>query len=140
MSLFYVFQFVCAMKDKLKRYRDQFTESAFWKGLSKYARRIGVKAVYSALLLFYAYRRKDTPGWAKRIILGALGYLVAPIDAIPDLSPIVGFTDDIGVLSFGLAVIATYVNNDVKQQARKQLAKWFKEYDESDLIEVDKQL
>ena len=100
----------------------------------------GTKGVYSALLLFYAYRRKETPAWAKSIILGALGYLLTPIDAIPDLSPIIGYTDDIGVLSFGLVTIAGYINDEVRENARKQLSRWFKQYDEQDLLEVDKQL
>ena len=39
----------------------------------------GTRLLYSALLLFYAFKRKDLPAWAKSIVIGALGYLLSPI-------------------------------------------------------------
>jgi uncharacterized membrane protein YkvA (DUF1232 family) len=92
------------------------------------------------LLLYYAYKRSETPSWAKNIIIGVIGYFIAPIDAIPDLTPFFGYTDDIGILSFGLVTIACYVNEDVKENARQKLHKWFGDYDEDELREVDAQL
>ncbi len=118
-------------------YKDSYSEKKLWKKLSKFAKAIGVKTTYTVLLLYYAYRRKETPRWAKNIVLGALGYLIAPIDAIPDLSPIIGFTDDLGVLSFGLVAIGAYVNQDVKNKARKKLNKWFGTVDGEELEDVD---
>jgi len=128
------------MKEVFKKYSSLFSEGKMWQKLKKQAKQAGLKTVYSALLLFYAYQRKDTPSWAKNIVLGVLGYFIAPLDAIPDLTPIIGYTDDIGVLSFGLVTIACYVNDEVKQQARKKLGNWFGDYEEEDLSEVDKQL
>lgn len=128
------------MKNPFKPYIKRFSVSKFWDKIQQYARQAGIKTIYAALLLFYAYQRKDTPYWAKNIILGALGYFLSPIDAIPDLSPIIGYTDDIGVLTFGLVTIAAYVNEEVRNQARGRLSKWFKNYDEADLEEVDAQL
>lgn len=125
------------MKELIKKYQDKFSEVKLWSFLKNSAQKLGTKTVYSALLLFYAYRRKETPAWAKRIVIGTLGYLLAPIDAIPDLSPIIGFTDDIGILSFGLVTIASFVNTDVKANARERLNKWFPNYKEEDLAEVD---
>ena len=123
-----------------KKYKKEYSESRFWKKLKKYAKTAGIKAVYSGLLLFYAYKRKETPNWAKHIVLGALGYLISPIDAIPDLSPIIGYTDDLGVLTFGLVTISAFVNKEVKENARKNLKKWFGKVDEGDLEEVEKVL
>ncbi len=121
-------------------YKASYSEKKLWKKLKKFATAIGAKMTYTILLLFYAYKRKETPRWAKNIVLGALGYLIAPIDAIPDISPIIGFTDDLGVLSFGLVAIAAYVNDDVKSKARKKLNKWFGDVDEQDLEDVDGKL
>ena len=126
------------MKNPFKKYKAVFSIGLFWKKLSKYAKRLGVKTVYTILLLFYAYKRKDTPSWAKNIVLGTLGYFLSPIDAIPDLSPIIGYTDDVGVLSFGLVTIAAYINDEVKANSRNKLKKWFGNYDDKDLEEVDK--
>ncbi len=103
-------------------------------------RSMGVKLVYSALLLFYAYSSKETPGWAKKVIIGALAYFVSPIDGIPDLSPFLGFTDDMGVLSYGIVMIACYIDVDIRQKAKDRIHQIFNEIDQKDLMEVDKAL
>ena len=123
-----------------KKYIPNFSEKTFWNTIKSRANRIGQKTVYSALLLFYAFKRKDTPVWAKNIVLGVLGYLITPFDFIPDLTPIIGYTDDIGVLSFGLVTIACFVNDEVKSKSRHQLGKWFNRLDEETIAEVNKQL
>ena len=123
-----------------KKYRKSFSENKFWTKLRTYASKAGTKVVYSALLLFYAYQRAETPAWAKRLIIGALGYLIAPIDVIPDLSFLVGYTDDIGVLSFALVTVAAYVNEDVRGKARERLHAWFPSVAEEDLRDVDDKL
>lgn len=127
-------------KINIDRYRRFFSERNFWSVIGRFAQRLGIKTVYTALLMYYAYRRKDTPFWAKNIILGVLGYLLAPLDFLPDLTPIIGFTDDIGMLSFGLVTIAAYINQDVRERARERLAKWFPKFVESDLQEIEKKL
>lgn len=128
------------MKETIKKYQRYFSDERFWAKLKSQARNAGVKIVYSALLLFYAYRRKETPFYARSIILGVLGYFLAPIDLIPDLTPILGYTDDLGVLAFGLVTIAAYINQDVRQKARARLDQWFGDYNEAELKEVDDQL
>lgn len=119
---------------------SHYSEEGLWTKLQRYTRQAGTKVVYSALLLFYAYKRKDTPAWAKRVVIGALGYFISPIDVIPDLTPFLGYTDDIGILSFGLVTIAAYVNEEVRDNARGKLGKWFKNVDEEQLKEVDEKL
>ena len=125
------------MKNITDKYKKQDSEPKLWKKIKGYGRKAGIKVVYTALLLFYAYKRKDTPQWAKNIVIGALGYFVSPIDIIPDLTPLLGYTDDIGVLTFGLITIAAYVNVDVKMQAKDKLGAWFGEYDEAEIIDID---
>ncbi|MDX1666077.1 MAG: YkvA family protein [Saprospiraceae bacterium] len=128
------------MKNPFKKFARRFSESDLWKKLSRYAKRAGIKTVYTAVLLFYAFKRKETPLWAKNIVLGTLGYFLAPFDALPDLTPLIGYTDDLGVLSFGLVTIAAYVNDEVRQTAKNKLHDWFGDYDESQLKEVDENL
>ncbi len=128
------------MKKIIEKYKGRFSEIKLWSKLKRFARQAGVKTVYTVLLLFYAYKRKDTPGWAKKLIIGVLGYFLAPIDAIPDLTPFIGLTDDFSLLSVGLVTIAGYVNKEVKEQAREKLKAVFGEYDPSELVEIDKRL
>lgn len=128
------------LPNKLVEFKQQFSDSAFWTKLMAFARRAGMKTVYSALLLFYAYKRPETPLWAKNIVIGTLGYLISPIDWLPDLTPIIGFTDDIGVLSFGLVTVAAHINDGVREKARTQLRRWFGEkLNENELSSVDDQ-
>ena len=128
------------MKPDLEKYSDQFSEEGFWKKLGKIANAVGTKLIYTALLLYYAYRRKETPAWARSVVLGVIGYLLAPIDLIPDLTPFLGYTDDMGVLALGLATIAGYINEDVKVKARTKLYLWFGAKGEAEIQEIDDQL
>jgi len=98
---------------------------------------LSVKLVYSSLLLYFAFNQKETSRWAKNIIIGALGYLLSPIDAIPDLTPFLGFTDDFSVVLFGLVGIACYINDDVRAAAKEKVSQWFSDIDPKALEEVD---
>jgi uncharacterized membrane protein YkvA (DUF1232 family) len=124
----------------LNRYKKFFSEGNLWEKLGRFAKVAGQKTVYTVLLLFYAFRRKETPMWAKNIVIGTIGYFLAPIDFVPDLTPVLGYTDDLSVLSLGLVMIAGYVNDEVKSKARKRMTSWFGSYDEPALEEVDQQL
>lgn len=122
------------MKDK-----EQFLISV-WNKILKHSKAIGQKTVYTVMLMFYAFRRRETPAFARSIIIGTLGYFLSPFDAIPDLSPVLGYTDDLGVLSFGLVTIAAYINDEVRIQARKALKKVFTVIDLDLLQSVDAKL
>lgn len=126
--------------DGQKEDSKQVTGERLWTKITKYAQKAGVKVIYAVLLMWYAYQRKDTPSWAKRIILGALAYFVSPIDMIPDLSPFLGFTDDLGILGMGLVAVAAYINDDVRSNARQRLGKWFDSYNDDDLKDIDDKL
>lgn len=108
--------------------------------IGRHLRTVGAKLVYVVLLLYYAYGRPDTPSWAKRIIIGAIAYFLSPLDAVPDLTPFIGFTDDLGVLSFGLVTIACYIDDHVRDQARTKVQDWMGDQDPRDYDEVDKLL
>lgn len=122
------------------RYRRFFSEGRFWQKLSRYAQQAGVKVVYAALLLYFAYQRKETPSWAKRTVIGTLGYFLFPLDFLPDLTPFIGYTDDLGLLTFCLVALAGFINDDVRQKARTQLNKLFDQVDPELLAEVDEKL
>ena len=105
-----------------------------------YIKGLGLQTVYTIMLLYNAYVRSETPAWAKNIVLGVLGYLLAPIDGIPDFTPFIGLTDDLGILSFGLVTIACYINDDIRIKSKEQLRKWFGNFDEKDLASIDEKI
>ncbi|MEO1082497.1 MAG: DUF1232 domain-containing protein [Pseudomonadota bacterium] len=106
-------------------FEDGFDEKAFWKKAKRYARVAGYELMEKALWLYYATQSSGTPAWAKSVIYGALAYFVLPIDAIPDLLPIAGFTDDLGALAAALVSVAPYIDDDVKRRTEATLKSWF---------------
>ena len=105
--------------------------------IKNHLKRLGNNVIYAALLLFYAYQDENTSTWAKRIILGALAYFLSPIDGIPDLTPLLGFTDDLGLLSLALVNIACYINDDTKVKAKRKLSELVGTFDEEEIKSVD---
>lgn len=44
-------------------------------------------------------------GLGGALIMAALAYIVSPVDAIPDVIPVVGWTDDGGAMAFVVALL-----------------------------------
>lgn len=103
----------------------QFTEAGFWNKIKLFGRQAGRDVVERALWLYYAAQKPSTPKWAKSVILGALAYFISPLDAIPDLTPLVGFSDDLGALAAALTMVSLYIDDGVKSLASDKLALWF---------------
>ena len=88
------------------------------------AKKAGKIIIQNALTLYYTLN-SDAPKWVKVIIAMALAYLVAPIDSIPDLIPVLGFSDDLGLLITVLSKIAIHIKNESRQQARQDVDRIF---------------
>ena len=106
-------------------FEKEYSEESFWGKLAKYAKTAGTEVVEKALFLYYAAQEKDTPAWAKATIVGALGYFISLIDAVPDLTPVIGYTDDLGVLVMAVATISAYINQNVRDKTKQKLTDWF---------------
>lgn len=106
----------------------------------KHFKTMSVQLIYSVLLMVFAYKSPNTPVWAKRIILGGFAYLLSPIDSIPDLTPVLGFTDDLSVISFGLVTIAGYIDNEIRDMAKSKLAALIQGVDTTILEAIDAKL
>lgn len=115
-------------------YSDKFSSKGFVEKISRIAKRAGSKLVYVALVLFYTLQSKEVSLKDKAIIVGALGYLISPLDVIPDAIPIVGLSEDLTVLTYVINKIWADVPDDVKTKARTKLSEWF---DEDELAEVE---
>ena len=121
-------------------FEKEYSDESFWKKVSSVAKKAGGKAIYIGLLLYYASKRPGIPKWAKVTIYGALGYFISPLDAIPDITPVVGYIDDIGVLVMALATCAAFIDQDIKQQAQSKIKDWFGDEVSEFIIEVDSSL
>ncbi|MEC3885095.1 DUF1232 domain-containing protein [Halobacillus litoralis] len=109
----------------VERGRAYFSEKEYGEKLRTYSSRIGTKIVYYSLLLYYAFKSPDTPKKAKLTIAGALGYLILPVDVIPDFIPVVGFTDDSAVIIYAVYQVISHIDDQVREQAKTRLLKIF---------------
>lgn len=115
-------------------YSGKFTQGEFLEKISRIAKRAGAKLVYVALVLYYTMQSDKVSVKDKAIIIGALGYLISPLDAVPDAIPIVGLGDDLGVLAFVLTKVWGNVSDEIKQRAMSRLGSWF---DTDEIGEID---
>ena len=123
-----------------EKYKQYYSEESFQEKLQAFAKTAGTQVVYAALLLYYLMVDKQVPLKVKLTITAALGYFILPLDAVPDLIPVVGFGDDLGVLIFALSQINTYITPEIRAKARLKLNTWFNQVDENDISEVEKKI
>lgn len=108
-------------------YKDKYSPAGFVEKISKIAKRAGAKLVYAALLLYYTLESSHTSLKDKAIIVCALGYLISPLDVVPDAIPIAGLADDLTVLLYVLKKVWVDVPEEVKTKAKEKLKEWFDE-------------
>lgn len=113
-------------------FQEAYNEESFWakvaelaKLAKKAAKKTAKELIEKALWLYYAAQTPGVPEKAKYVVYGALGYLILPIDAIPDFLPGVGYVDDLGVVTVAVILIAFHITPEVKRQAAEKMADIF---------------
>jgi len=121
-------------KKWVEKYARYYSDAEFRKKIAKFAkkgRKVAKKAAKAAgtpaLTLYFAAQDKDTPKWASAIMIGALGYFISLVDAIPDFTPVAGYTDDLWVLSVATVVVAAHIKPEHIEKAKETLSRWFGE-------------
>ena len=67
----------------------------------------------------------STPPQVRVSIMGALTYLIVPVDLIPDFIPASGFSDDLVALTAVISLWQHHLTPEMKFRARCKLDKWF---------------
>ncbi len=111
---------------------SDFSEKSLWDKLKRFGRIAGSKVVYLVLVLYYALFSRNTPGWARTVIISALVYFICPIDAIPDTIPVIGYSDDLAALEAAFEAVRVCVTPDVVAKAKAKAREWF-----DDAVNVD---
>ncbi|MFQ5477895.1 MAG: YkvA family protein [Candidatus Binatia bacterium] len=108
-----------------QEYGIEYSDDSFWQKVKRFALAAGKEVVERALILYYCLQDADTPKWAKGVVVGALGYFIVPLDAIPDFTPVAGYSDDLGALAAALAMVAAHIKPEHRAKAAAKLETWF---------------
>jgi len=91
----------------------------FWRK----AARVAAKLPFAEDLLaaYYCAFDQTTPFQVRAALVGALAYFVLPFDFVPDVLPLLGFTDDAAILLTALRMVAGHLRPEHRDAARVAL-------------------
>ena len=104
--------------DRLAQDRDS-VRRRFWVKLKRVAARLPF--VEDLLAAYYCAFDKKTPRHVQVALLGALAYFILPFDFIPDMLPVLGFTDDAAILATAIRMVASHITPEHREAARAAL-------------------
>jgi uncharacterized membrane protein YkvA (DUF1232 family) len=104
--------------DELARDRES-VRRRFWIKL----KRVAAKLPFAEELLaaYYCAFDRQTPRHVQAALLGAIAYFVLPFDFLPDMLPVLGFTDDAAVLATAIRMVASHILPEHRDAARAAL-------------------
>lgn len=102
-------------EEKLENYEEKFSDEGLWNKVTGQVKSIGVGVIYKALQLYYATENPACPPKVKYAVLAVLGYLISPLDGIPDFTPFVGYADDASAIGVALVWAQMYIDDEVKK-------------------------
>ena len=120
--------------NELKNYKKDYSDSKLMSKLTGSFKKMGVKLVYMCFIMYHLLKDKRVPAKLKATIIGALGYVIAPLDLITDVTPVAGFSDDLFMVAAAFGLITMYVDDNIKAAARESLVNLF---GESILMQLD---
>lgn len=88
-------------------YGKHFSKGAFWSVIQKFKSKLPF--LRDVIAMYYCFLDDESPIWVKGLIIGALGYFISPVDASPDLIPIIGWLDDAVVINGALASVYIHI-------------------------------
>ena len=91
----------------------------FWIKLKRVV--AGLPFAEDLLAAYYCAFDKQTPRHVQVALLGAIAYFILPFDFIPDMMPILGFTDDAAVLATAIRLVAAHIRPEHRDAARAAL-------------------
>lgn len=103
--------------EDLQKYEKHYSDSKFWSKTKS----LGKKVLRPAVTLYYVMKSPDVPLKTKMIITGALGYLILPLDMIPDFIPIAGYGDDTAALIAIVKMCVDHITPEITKQVDEAL-------------------
>jgi uncharacterized membrane protein YkvA (DUF1232 family) len=108
--------------DEAQAARDEArVRREFWPKLRRTAARLPFAE--DLVAAYYCAFDRRTPRRVQAVLLGALAYFVLPFDFVPDMLPLIGFTDDAAVLATAIKIVAAHIAPEHRDAARRLLAR-----------------
>lgn len=107
--------------DRPKGADETSVRAGFWRTFAKAAKQIPFAE--DLVAAYYCALDPETPGKARAVLFGALAYFIMPVDAIPDILGLVGFSDDIAVLTLAIATVRAHMTDAHRLAARASLSR-----------------
>jgi uncharacterized membrane protein YkvA (DUF1232 family) len=92
----------------------------FWRKLKRVVAQIPFAE--DLLAAYFCAMDRATPAYVRAVLLGALAYFILPLDVVPDVVALVGFTDDAAVLAAAIAAVRNHFRPEHRARARAALA------------------
>lgn len=98
---------------------EKTVHDGFWRKMARFAGKIPFAE--EAASAWFCARDPKTPLRVKATLLAALAYFVTPVDLIPDVVAVFGFTDDAAVLMAAIGLVSSHILPRHRQAARTAL-------------------
>lgn len=112
-------------KAEVEKYGKSYSEDGLWGKIKGNAKKVGANLIYDVLQLFYVAQSPNVPMKIRAAMIAPLGYFISPIDLIPDLMPVVGYSDDAAVIAMAIGIAHFYINDEIRRKAQEKLVAFF---------------
>jgi uncharacterized membrane protein YkvA (DUF1232 family) len=106
--------------DDTQSKREQTVRKKFWPTFRKAVRHIPFSR--DVVAAFYCALDPKTPTRVRGILLAALAYFILPFDIIPDFLAVIGYSDDIAILTAAFGMVSGHIKPEHYDSADKALS------------------
>ncbi len=99
--------------------REEKVRRDFWPKFRVFASQLPFAEDVAAA--YFCATDSKTPLKVRGTLLAALAYFILPTDFVPDILALVGFTDDIAVLTAAFGLVSSHITDEHRKQAREVL-------------------
>ena len=125
---------------KRKGYYSEYKLFKKFDSISRILKKSGAKILYPAIILYLVLTKSNAPIQTKITIISSLGYLISPIDCIPDAIFAIGLGDDFSALYIAVSNIKSYITEKIKNEAKSIVSTWINEITINELLNIDRLL
>jgi len=109
----------------VEKYGKNYSDEGLWNKIKGVAKKVGANLIYDVLQLFYVAKNPNVPMKIRAAMVAPLGYFISPVDLIPDLVPVAGYSDDAAVIAMAIGIAHMYINDEIRQNAKDKMVAFF---------------